>query len=60
MHVPIATLEASEADPESISLQLLDTPGPNEAGEESLKFQVSLHGRVCSSCSLLSVISATL
>ncbi|CAL8468472.1 g8012 [Coccomyxa elongata] len=40
VHVPIATLEASEADPESISLQLLDTPGPNEAGEESLKFQV--------------------
>lgn len=43
VHVPIAALEDSEVDPDAVSLQLLDTPGPNEAGEESLKFQVHAH-----------------
>ena len=38
--VPIAALEAAALGPGAVPLQLLDTPGPNEAGEESLKFQV--------------------
>ena len=33
----IAALEGVGLVPREISLQLLDTPGPNEAGEESLK-----------------------
>ena len=43
--VPIAALEGLDdgmLGPEAVPLQLLDTPGPNEAGEESLRFQVGL------------------
>lgn len=38
--VPIAALEHAQLGASAVPLQLLDTPGPNEAGEESLKFQV--------------------
>ncbi len=38
--VPIAALERAHLGAGAVPLQLLDTPGPNEAGEESLKFQV--------------------
>ena len=41
--VPIAALEGLDdglLGPEAVPLQLLDTPGPNEAGEESLRYQV--------------------
>lgn len=54
VHVPIAALEDSKVDPEAVSLQLLDTPGPNEAGEESLKFQVCAHDKRQSNCASLS------
>lgn len=40
VRVPIAALENAAGDSSATSLQLLDTPGPNEAGEESLKHQV--------------------
>jgi hypothetical protein len=47
--VPIAALEgladAQLLGPGGVPLQLLDTPGPNEAGEESLRFQVCVSGR---------------
>lgn len=33
----IAALERVGSIPREISMKLLDTPGPNEAGEESLK-----------------------
>ncbi|KAK9809277.1 hypothetical protein WJX73_000125 [Symbiochloris irregularis] len=36
----IAALETVSTAPKDISLKLLDTPGPNEAGEESLRYQV--------------------
>ena len=34
----IAALENVGLVPQEISLKLLDTPGPNEAGEESLRY----------------------
>lgn len=37
---PPAATEGQEADLSAIQLCLLDTPGPNEAGEEGLKYQV--------------------
>ena len=40
VRIPVAALDTTEIDPEAVSLQLLDTPGPNEFGEESLKHQV--------------------
>lgn len=55
VQVPIASLEAAEVDPEAVSLQLLDTPGPNEAGEESLKFQVHNGHIACSFSSKLCI-----
>ena len=33
----IAALEGVGVDPKDVTLKLLDTPGPNEAGEEALK-----------------------
>ena len=41
VHIPVAALETFHLDPKGVSLHLLDTPGPNEYGEESLKHQVS-------------------
>ena len=40
VRIPVAALETFELDPAAVSLQLLDTPGPNEFGEEALKHQV--------------------
>ena len=40
VRIPVAALETFEQDPAAVSLQLLDTPGPNEFGEEALKHQV--------------------
>ena len=40
VRMPVAALESFELDPAAVSLQLLDTPGPNEFGEEALKHQV--------------------
>ena len=73
--VPIAALEGlptGQLGPEAVPLQLLDTPGPNEAGEESLKFQVlhsahascwpcALHGARChvASCDPWCVVRRT-
>ncbi|GAX72603.1 hypothetical protein CEUSTIGMA_g59.t1 [Chlamydomonas eustigma] len=39
IHVPIAALQEYDTH-DSAKLHLLDTPGPNEAGEEGLRFQV--------------------
>jgi hypothetical protein len=39
---PPAATEGQEPDLSAIQLCLLDTPGPNEAGEEGLKYQVGL------------------
>ncbi|KAK9830273.1 hypothetical protein WJX72_010744 [[Myrmecia] bisecta] len=39
IRAPVAALSASESTP-GVAFRLLDTPGPNEAGEEALKFQV--------------------
>ncbi len=41
VRIPVAALETFEMDPDAVSLHLLDTPGPNEFGEEALKHQVS-------------------
>ena len=41
VHIPVAALETFNLDPKGVSLHLLDTPGPNEYGEESLKHRVS-------------------
>ena len=41
VHIPVAALETFHLDPKGVSLHLLDTPGPNEYGEESLKHRVS-------------------
>ncbi len=43
VRIPVAALETFEQDPAAVSLQLLDTPGPNEFGEEALKHQVLSH-----------------
>lgn len=42
---PPAATEGQEPDLSAIQLCLLDTPGPNEAGEEGLKYQVGLELR---------------
>jgi hypothetical protein len=51
LKIPIAALQASNdvtAAAQNVTIRLLDTPGPNEAGEVALKAQVSLP----STCSL--------
>ena len=40
LRTPIAALSSSGNSPEGVNVCLLDTPGPNEAGEENLKAQV--------------------
>lgn len=40
IHAPLVALEGCGADSGLGRVVLLDTPGPNEAGEEQLKFQV--------------------
>ena len=40
LRTPIAALSSSGNSPEGVNVCLLDTPGPNEAGEENLRAQV--------------------
>ncbi len=40
VHIPVAAIETFQLDPKGVSLHLLDTPGPDEYGEESLKHRV--------------------
>lgn len=42
IHAPLVALEGCGADSGLGRVVLLDTPGPNEAGEEQLKFQVGV------------------
>ncbi len=43
LKIPIAALEGScEEAAQSVTIRLLDTPGPNEAGEVALKAQVDI------------------